>query len=68
MIRYTRGSRVVIQTLFRDTSGDIAEPSSVEIEFTYKALLQRGLVSSALGERSSLRVELSNRLHVDDEH
>jgi hypothetical protein len=36
MIRYTRGSRVVVETIFYDSSGDIAQPSSVEITFTYR--------------------------------
>jgi hypothetical protein len=36
MIRYTRGSRVVVETVFYDSSGDIAQPSSVEITFTYR--------------------------------
>jgi hypothetical protein len=35
MIRYTRGSKVIIRTLFRDTSGDIAYPTTVNITFAY---------------------------------
>lgn len=35
MIRYTRGDQIVIRTLFKDSSGDIAYPSTVRITFAY---------------------------------
>jgi hypothetical protein len=35
MIRYTRGSKVVIEALFRDSSGDIAYPTSVHLTIAY---------------------------------
>jgi hypothetical protein len=35
MIRYTRGSKVVIEALFRDSSGDIAYPTSVHLTVAY---------------------------------
>jgi hypothetical protein len=35
MIHYTRGTKVILRTLFKDTSGDIAYPSSVRITIDY---------------------------------
>jgi hypothetical protein len=35
MIRYTRGSKVVISTVFKDTSGDVAFPTSVHLTIAY---------------------------------
>jgi hypothetical protein len=35
MIRYTRGSKVVIEALFRDSTGGIAYPSSVHLTIAY---------------------------------
>lgn len=35
MIRYTRGSKVTISTIFYDSSGDIAYPSSVHLTIAY---------------------------------
>lgn len=35
MIRYTRGSKVVIETIFYDTSGDITYPTSVHLTIAY---------------------------------
>jgi hypothetical protein len=35
MIRYTRGSKVVLETIFYDSSGDIAYPSSVAMTIAY---------------------------------
>lgn len=35
MIRYTRGTKAIIRTIFYDTSGDIAYPTSVNITFAY---------------------------------
>jgi hypothetical protein len=35
MIRYTRGSKIVISTIFYDTSGDIAYPSTVTLTIAH---------------------------------
>lgn len=35
MIHYTRGSKIVLRTIFYDTSGDIAYPSTVNITIAY---------------------------------
>lgn len=35
MIRYTRGTKVIVETIFYDTSGDIAYPTSASITFAY---------------------------------
>lgn len=35
MIHYTRGSKIVISTVFYDTSGDIAYPSTVTITIAH---------------------------------
>jgi hypothetical protein len=35
MIRYTRGSKVVIEAIFYDTSQDIAYPTSVHLTIAY---------------------------------
>lgn len=37
MIRYTRGSKVVIETIFYDTSGDVTFPTSVHLTIAYPA-------------------------------
>lgn len=35
MIRYIRGSKVIISTIFYDTSGDIAYPTSANVTIAY---------------------------------
>lgn len=35
MIRYTRGTKVIVETIFYDTSGDIAYPTSANITIAY---------------------------------
>lgn len=42
MIRYTRGSKVVIEAIFYDTSGDIAYPTSVHLTIAYPAQSTQG--------------------------
>lgn len=37
MIRYTRGSKVVIQTIFYDSTGGVAFPTSVHLTIAYPA-------------------------------
>ena len=35
MIRYNRGTKVIISTIFRDTSGDIVYPTSANVTIAY---------------------------------